>query len=145
MYLWLVNSPLEIKRRNYSHKNLISNESDHDRYLILYKSLKLEMLSDFSNSEYWLISVRSNSKFYKTISNRFRFHLEASSEMFHIRHYIFILFVLLKFSTSEIVTLHGPDNTLYTYDNSCIMDSGVYGAVYIGLWITRNCFLHIRE
>lgn len=60
--------------------------------------------------------------------------------MLHIRYYVYILFVLIKFCSSEIIILHEPDNTIYTYGNSSSIGAGGSGIVYKGLGFAKNYF-----
>lgn len=53
--------------------------------------------------------------------------------MFHQTHYICILIIFIEFSASEIVTLHGADNEIYTYDNSFFIGEGRFAKVFEGL------------
>lgn len=47
--------------------------------------------------------------------------------------YFCIAFISMKFCSSEMITLHGPDDTIYTYDNSSYIGWGTRGIVYQGL------------
>lgn len=64
----------------------------------------------------------------------FKFHLiqKNISEMFRIRRFICILFII-KLCSSETITLHGPNNTSYTYDNSSTIGIGGSATAYRGL------------
>lgn len=54
--------------------------------------------------------------------------------MLHIICCICIIFIAIEYSSSEIITLHGPNDTTYTYDNSSIVGDGGSGIVYKGLF-----------
>lgn len=53
--------------------------------------------------------------------------------MLHLIYYILIIFIGFEISSCEIITLHGPDQTTYTYDNSSNIGWGLTATVFKGL------------
>lgn len=53
--------------------------------------------------------------------------------MLHRIFFICIIFTAIEFSSSDVITLHGPNDTIYMYDNSSILGQGGFGIVYKGL------------
>lgn len=53
--------------------------------------------------------------------------------MFHTIFYIYItIFTAIEYCSSEIITLNGPNDATYTYDNSSILGEGFSARVYKG-------------
>lgn len=52
--------------------------------------------------------------------------------MTHMIYFILIIFIPIKFASSEIITLRGPNDTTYTYDNRSILGQGLTSKVYKG-------------
>lgn len=65
--------------------------------------------------------------------------------MTHMIYFILIIFIPIKFSSSEIITLRGPNDTTYTYDNRSILGQGATAKVYKGLeYFHDNGYTHIH-
>lgn len=55
--------------------------------------------------------------------------------MFNTIFYTYItIFTAIEYCSSETITLHGPNDETYTYDNSLILGEGFTATVYKGFF-----------